>query len=167
MRKKILLEGRPRKELAASISEIIGEKAVYTRAPLYTYEIGNITVTRDGSVEAPDDSGIFEALGTEDLEIKMSEERIIFPWFTLSGEPDEAEAYSWLVTTLVEMVKRQKRIIVSKGGNGDSASEKYQFRCFLLRLGFIGDEYKAARKILFKNLTGSSAFRTGTKGGEA
>ena len=36
------------------------------------------------------------------------------------------------------------------------------FRCFLLRLGFIGDEYKAARKILLRNLTGSGAFKNGT-----
>lgn len=40
-------------------------------------------------------------------------------------------------------------------------NEKYAFRCFLLRLGFIGDKYKAARKILLKNLSGSSAFRNG------
>ena len=42
----------------------------------------------------------------------------------------------------------------------DVTNEKYAFRCFLLRLGFIGAEYKADRKILLKNLTGSSAFKT-------
>ena len=40
-------------------------------------------------------------------------------------------------------------------------NEKYAFRCFLLRLGFIGEEYKVERKILLKNLTGSSAFKNG------
>ena len=40
-------------------------------------------------------------------------------------------------------------------------NEKYAFRCFLLRLGFIGDEYKSARKILLRNLVGSSAFKGG------
>jgi hypothetical protein len=40
-------------------------------------------------------------------------------------------------------------------------NEKYAFRCFLLRLGFIGAEYKTDRKILLKNLTGSSAFKNG------
>ena len=30
-----------------------------------------------------------------------------------------------------------------------------------LRLGFIGSEYKVERKILLKNLTGSSAFKDG------
>lgn len=40
-------------------------------------------------------------------------------------------------------------------------NDKYAFRCFLLRLGFIGSEYKTERKILLRNLTGSSAFRNG------
>ena len=35
----------------------------------------------------------------------------------------------------------------------------YAFRCFLLRLGFIGDEYKAARRVLLKNLTGNGAWK--------
>ena len=42
-------------------------------------------------------------------------------------------------------------------------NERYAFRCFLLRLGFIGDEYKSERKTLLKNLNGSSAFRDGQK----
>lgn len=40
-------------------------------------------------------------------------------------------------------------------------NEKYTFRCFLLRLGFIGAEYKQDRKILLRNLEGNSAWRTG------
>ena len=42
-------------------------------------------------------------------------------------------------------------------------NEKYAFRCFLLRLGFIGKDYKDERKILLRNLTGSSAFKGGAK----
>jgi hypothetical protein len=44
-------------------------------------------------------------------------------------------------------------------------NDKYAFRCFLLRLGFIGDEYKAERKLLLRNLTGSAAFKSGQKKG--
>ena len=40
-------------------------------------------------------------------------------------------------------------------------NEKYAFRCFLLRPGFIGGEYKTDRKILLRNLSGSSAFKSG------
>ncbi|MEG0910140.1 MAG: hypothetical protein RSF70_01010, partial [Ruthenibacterium sp.] len=38
-------------------------------------------------------------------------------------------------------------------------NEKYAFRCFLLRLGFIGADYKDERKMLLANLTGSAAFK--------
>ena len=51
----------------------------------------------------------------------------------------------------------QKRITAKAR---EVANEKYAFRCFLLRLGFIGDEYKLSRKLLLANLDGSSAFKT-------
>ena len=54
------------------------------------------------------------------------------------------------------MAKNSKRITAKER---TVENEKYAFRCFLLRLGFIGDEYKASRKILLKNLDGNSAFR--------
>ena len=54
------------------------------------------------------------------------------------------------------MSKAQKRINTKEKA---VENEKYAFRCFLLRLGFIGAEYKAERKLLLKNLTGSSAFK--------
>ena len=40
-----------------------------------------------------------------------------------------------------------------------TTNEKYTFRTWLLRLGMIGEEYKDARKILLKNLSGNAAFR--------
>jgi hypothetical protein len=40
-------------------------------------------------------------------------------------------------------------------------NEKFAFRVFLIRLGFVGDDYKNARKILLRNLTGNSAFKNG------
>ena len=56
--------------------------------------------------------------------------------------------------------REQKRITVTEKAVDN---EKYAFRCFLLRLGFIGDEYKVDRKILLRNLKGSSAFKNGAK----
>ena len=38
-------------------------------------------------------------------------------------------------------------------------NEKYTFRCWLLRLGLIGDEFKTARLHLMKRLEGNSAWR--------
>ena len=58
------------------------------------------------------------------------------------------------------MARNQKRITAKEK---ETDNEKYAFRCFLLRLGFIGAEFKAERKILLRNLTGSSAFKSGAK----
>ena len=38
-------------------------------------------------------------------------------------------------------------------------NEKYAFRCWMLRLGFIGEEFKTARKILLENVNGNGAWR--------
>ena len=64
------------------------------------------------------------------------------------------------LTALCEMARTQKRITAKEK---EVDNEKYAFRCFLLRLGFIGEEFKAERKILLRNLTGSSAFKCGAK----
>ena len=57
------------------------------------------------------------------------------------------------------MAKNSKRITAT---DKPTDNEKYAFRCFLLRLGFIGDEYKTARKILLRNLEGNGAFASGS-----
>ncbi|MBQ3654089.1 MAG: amidoligase family protein [Synergistaceae bacterium] len=38
-------------------------------------------------------------------------------------------------------------------------NEKYAFRCWMLRLGFIGEEFKTARKLLLQNVSGDCAWR--------
>ena len=38
-------------------------------------------------------------------------------------------------------------------------NEAYAFRCWMLRLGFIGDEFKTARDYYLKNMEGNSAWR--------
>ena len=48
-----------------------------------------------------------------------------------------------------------------------TTNEKYTFRTWLLRLGMIGDEYKAVRKDLLNNLSGNGAFRIPNKAGDS
>ena len=50
-------------------------------------------------------------------------------------------------TKLCDMERNQKRVVAVVA---DTDNDKYAFRCFLLRRGFIGDEYKIARKVLLK-----------------
>lgn len=103
------------------------------------------------------------ALGIEALPIEVRETTVAFPWFLEIPEPDEAKAYTELVAALYKLAKEAKRVTAK---DKEVDNPKYAFRCFLLRLGFIGDEYKKSRKILLKRLSGSSAFRDGKKGGD-
>lgn len=102
---------------------------------------------------------IKKALGVTELPLEVSDETVRFPWFTDGTDVEVVKAYTHFVTALCEMAKAQNRVnAVEK----PAENEKYAFRCFLLRLGFVGDEYKTARKILLQNLSGNSAFKNGT-----
>ena len=103
---------------------------------------------------------IKKALKAEALPVNRLGDRIDFPWFRPYADPQEVQAYMHFVTALCEMAKTQKRIIAKEK---EVDNEKYAFRCFLLRLGFIGEQFKAERKILLRNLTGSSAFKSVAK----
>ncbi len=103
------------------------------------------------------DSLIKKALGAETLELEITDDKVGFPWFEDGTDPDAVKAYTHFVTALCEMARVQKRVTAKKK---ESDNDKYAFRCFLLRLGFIGAAYKEERKILLRNLTGSSAFKT-------
>ena len=98
-----------------------------------------------------------KALGTDTIVYKITDGKIRFLWFHISSSPEEVTAYTQLITALVEMAKNSKRITAKER---TVENEKYAFRCFLLRLGFIGAEYKQTCKTLLKNFEGSSAFRT-------
>ena len=91
-------------------------------------------------------------------EIEITEEKINFTWFPYTTDSDEMAAYTQFISRLCDMARDAKRVS-SKPTETDN--DKYAFRCFLLRLSFIGKEYKTARKILLRNLTGNSAFRCG------
>ena len=210
--------GEQRKELVKAIGAILQVKPVYKKMPTCAYEIGDITVDKEGTLICEDDAKaeriahdliadgftaadddteaateevdapesltisvpkdgftddsivnlnhlveskatlIKKALGAENLTITVEDDKISFPWFAGFPTPEETSAYAKFIGKLCGMAKTQKHVTAK-----DKAvdNDKYAFRCFLLRLGFIGAEYKADRKILLKNLTGSSAFKGG------
>ena len=229
MRIEFNVTGAKRKELAASLSELMDMPAEYQYMPTCAYKISYFTVTKDGALEFDEpltdeqlgklmeflssrgftatemptaaaesendetveqaDSAtqsknlgltigfpldkvmvsnltklieakgglIKKALGLEKLPIEVTEDKVNFPWWdTMPEDFEEITTYTNFLAALCRMSKEQKRI-TAKEKTVDN--EKYAFRCFLLRLGFIGAEYKKDRKILLKNLTGSSAFK--------
>ena len=97
-----------------------------------------------------------KALGVESLAFEVTEDKVSFPWFSHT-DTDLTTAYTQFISAICRMSVEQKRITAREKA---VANEKYAFRCFLLRLGFIGDEFKQSRKLLLANLDGSSAFKT-------
>ena len=204
------LEGTTRKALVAAIAEITGKNAIYRNMPTSNYDIGEITVTRDGTIVCPDDSGILtalaergftaetaeamepeneptgltislplddftdssidnlkklveakaslirKALGADRLDIAFEDNKVTFPWWDRLPEAEDVRAYTGFLAALCRMAKGAKRVLAKETV---VESEKYAFRCFLLRLGYIGEESKADRKILLRNLSGHAAFR--------
>ena len=120
--------------------------------PLDKVAVGNLTKLLDAKGNL-----IRKALGITDLRIEVLEDHVAFPGFS-QADSDSAAAYTHFISALCEMSRNAKRVTATEK---PVDNEKYAFRCFLLRLGFIGSEYKAERKILLKNLTGSSAFKNG------
>ena len=110
---------------------------------------------------------IRKAIGADDLPVERTEDKLQFPWFWLSEGGETVAAYSRFISALCTAAKEHKRVTAREK---DVENEKFAFRVFLIRLGFVGDEFKQARKILLKNLSGNSAFKNGrpaTKEGDA
>ena len=101
---------------------------------------------------------IQKAFNIEKAAYTLTDETIKFAWFHGKIAEDTVRAYTDFISKLCEMAQKQKRAMAKEK---PTENEKYTFRCFLLRLGMIGDAYKTSRKILLQNLTGSSAFKNG------
>ena len=231
--------GTERKRLADYISGFMGTDKKYLGAPTFAYQIGYLTVSKDGAVSfedrgynsdidalmaelegqgfhtedtiakadtaeqeaAPAGEGITQphgfgltvtlpaaslpsealvnltslltakgrlirkALGVEALPVEVSPDTVSFPWFEGRDlDADEVKTYTHLIAALCDMARNQKRITAKEKSTDN---DKYAFRCFLLRLGFIGAEFKDERKILLRNLSGNSAFKSGQRHAEA
>lgn len=101
---------------------------------------------------------IKKALGVEAFPIEEHNDQVSFPWWPTMPDFDAITAYTSFLAALCKMSKEQKRITAKEKL---VENEKYAFRCFLLRLGFIGDEYKQSRRILCRYLCGNSSYAGG------
>ena len=99
---------------------------------------------------------IKKALEVEAFPIEEHDDQVSFPWWPSMPDFDAITAYTAFLSALCKMSKKQKRI-TAKAKPIDN--EKYAFRCWMLRLGLIGDEFKTCRHHLLKNLTGNAAWR--------
>ena len=147
-------EGLPEAESDQEEAENTQEEApmLTISVPLDKVKVGNLTALVDAKAGL-----IRTALGVQDLRIDVGADKVSFPWFSGDLDADTIQAYTQFIEALCKMSANQKRV---QAREKSVENEKYAFRCFLLRLGFIGAEYKQTRKVLLKNFEGSSAFRT-------
>ena len=68
----------------------------------------------------------------------------------------EIKAYIQFCLALAHQALTQKKASAKKT---ETDNEKYAFRCWMLRLGLIGDEFKTCRLHLLKHLTGNAAWK--------
>jgi hypothetical protein len=101
---------------------------------------------------------IKKAIGVDDLTVENTDEVVSFHWFSAELSGEEVKAYTHFIAALCDMAKRQARVLATEK---PIENEKYAFRCFLLRLGMIGDEYTETRRILLRNLTGNGSTKSG------
>jgi hypothetical protein len=101
---------------------------------------------------------IKNAIGADELPIERTDDKLRFPWFRGAPGAEEVSAYSLFIGALCAAAKEAKRVTAK---DKPTENQKFAFRVFLIRLGFVGDEYKQARKILLANLPGNSAFKNG------
>ena len=103
---------------------------------------------------------IGKAIGDVDLRIIERDGEVSFPWYPRTEDSEEVNYYLQFTESLCKMAIDKTRV-TSKPKK--SENEKYDFRCFLLRLGYIGEEYKGFRKFMMRNLTGNAAFKNGKR----
>lgn len=147
-----LLEFLAERGFVAEIPEQVADESVglTVEVPLEGAAVENLTKLLEAK------GGLIRrALAVDKLPIEVTDSTVKFPWFADCGA-DECKAYTHFVSALCDLAANAKRVTAKEKETGN---DKYAFRCFLLRLGFIGAEYKAERKILLRNLTGSSAFK--------
>lgn len=70
----------------------------------------------------------------------------------------EIKAYIQLCIAMCELAHEVK---YASAKAQQTENEAYAFRCWMLRLGFIGEEFATAREILLRNMEGNSAWRSG------
>ena len=100
-----------------------------------------------------------KALGDSTLSITSTPNGYAFPWFQIESNEESRRAYATLVDKLIAFAQERTRVTAS---DRETDNPRYAFRCFLLRLGFIGAEYKCERAVLLRNLEGNGAFRSGS-----
>jgi hypothetical protein len=96
-------------------------------------------------------------VGDSNLDFDLAEQTVSFSFLNSTLEYEEVLAFATFCEKLSKQAKQQK---FSSTKQKEAVNDKYAMRCFLLKLGFIGEAFKTERKIILQRLDGNAAFRT-------
>lgn len=102
---------------------------------------------------------IMAALGVERLTYTEDHGYLAFDLYDREPEQKELVACAHLLNALYNTAREQVRVTAK--AQGDIENPKYAMRCFLLKLGFIGQDYKETRSVLLSRLPGNGSFKSG------
>lgn len=126
---------------------------------LSLYGFGEANLENLKNMLASKETLLKKALSVDcDIEVSAENNEIAFPFWNATLNADEVQTNITLARQMAEQGKAQKRVLRTEK---PADNEKYAFRCFLLRLGFIGDEFRTERRILLSRLSGNGAYRKG------
>ena len=109
-----------------------------------------VRLTVDGIRTATRIEGAIDGLVIED-------DRVTFTGFPSTDDPDTLNAWMQFAAAVNRAAIAAKRI---QAKALETTNEKFAMHVWLTRLGMNGPEQKKTRSILYRNLTGHSAFRT-------
>lgn len=142
-------------------------EAINTKKPKTMDELADVWYEGNGATYGRDDhynSSRYHMLNLHAVFTKGTVEFRLFQFDTPTAErkgglhAGQLKSYIQLCLALSQAAKDAKTASPKKL---ETDNPKYAMRCWLLRLGFIGDEFKTARDILTRNLEGDAAFRHG------
>lgn len=89
--------------------------------------------------------------------VSFADGKVTFDGFPETDDPDTLKAWMAFAAAVNSACIKQKHV---RAKLTDEPNEKFAFRTWLTRLGMNGQELKTERGILYRNLSGHTAFRT-------
>ena len=89
--------------------------------------------------------------------LSFEQEKVIFDGFPATADQDVIKAWMELSAAVNRSAIKQNHV---RAKEADETNEKFAFRTWLTRLGMNGPDMKKERNILYRNLSGHTAFRT-------
>ena len=133
---------------------------VYSRGSLISKATGGTFSCTLTQVDALKDCitipDLLNCITPELIGLDISDGKVNFTGFPFTEDADRIKAFTQLAAQMNKLAKEQKRTMAK---TVDATNERYIFRIWLLALGMGGDEFKTARRVLLKPLSGSAAFK--------